>query len=200
MTIPCDKFPNISPMTYSKIRGDIRAGDILLCSGNGLFSSLIKRATQSVWSHVAFILPIPLIDRIMVLESVETIGVRTVPLSSYVRDYCGSGKPYDGRFIIARHDDFKETNVKHLSQCAVDLFGYPYGWTEIARIAGRVALWWAIKSEALRQSGNGYICSEYAYECFQSVGISICHDQRGFVAPADFARDPKIKAVFSILN
>jgi len=42
----------------------------------------------------------------MVLESVETIGVRTVPFSRYLNNYDGKGNPYPGGFILIRHDDF----------------------------------------------------------------------------------------------
>ncbi|MEW6501880.1 MAG: hypothetical protein ACOY8P_07290 [Thermodesulfobacteriota bacterium] len=40
-----------------------------------------------------------------------------------------------------------------------------------------------------------YICSEYAYECYRSIGITIEHDPRGFVAPADFARSKEVSLV-----
>ncbi|MDF2868305.1 MAG: hypothetical protein K0S11_1775 [Gammaproteobacteria bacterium] len=89
MAISVNAFPDTPIRTYDSLRNQILSGDILLCSGSALFSNLIQQATQSVWSHVAFILRLDAIDRIMVLESVESIGVRTVPLSSYVYDYNG---------------------------------------------------------------------------------------------------------------
>ena len=66
-----DGFPHLPRKNYHEIRHEIRSGDILLCSGQSLFSTMIQKATNSVWSHVAFILRLDMIDRIMVLESVE---------------------------------------------------------------------------------------------------------------------------------
>src|SRR4051812_34187308 len=106
MAISNQYFKNTTASKYDKVRQDIKSGDLLLCSGSKPFSRAIQAATGSIWSHVAFILRLDSIERIMVLESVESIGVRTVPLSSYVRDYNGCGKGYAGDLAVARHDDF----------------------------------------------------------------------------------------------
>jgi hypothetical protein len=45
---------------------------------------------------------------------------------------------------------------------------------------------------------GSYICSEYAHECFKRIGLEIAYDQEGFIAPADFANDPQVEAVFAI--
>ena len=79
---------------YIELRESIRSGDILLCSGNSAISNMIKKATGSSWSHVAFILRLDYIDRILVLECVESIGVRAIPLRNYVCDYNGSGRAF----------------------------------------------------------------------------------------------------------
>ena len=40
-----------------------------------------------------------------------------------------------------------------------------------------------------------FICSEYVAKCLQQVGIAIRWDANGFLAPGDFATDPKIHAI-----
>jgi hypothetical protein len=40
-----------------------------------------------------------------------------------------------------------------------------------------------------------FICSEYVAKCLARVGIDIAWDGVGFIAPADFARDPKMRAI-----
>jgi hypothetical protein len=96
------------PIThYSQIRSKIRSGDLLLCSGSSIFSKLIQNTTNSPWSHVAFVLRMQAIDRILVLESVESIGVRAVILSSYIQNYNGTDRGYPGKILIARHADVK---------------------------------------------------------------------------------------------
>lgn len=192
-----DVFPNVISKNYLQLRKEIKSGDILLCSGSSVFSNMIKQATNSVWSHVAFILRLDVIDRIMVLESVEGIGVRTIPLSSYARDYNGTGKAYPGKLLLARHQDMKQDNIIHLSKVAIDLLGYPYDTQEISRIATRVSLnALSIPTYGIdTPTGKEFICSEYAYTCFKSVGVTIDYNPLGFITPADFARCKKVNAM-----
>lgn len=198
MTIPIDQFPTVATSTYEQLRPQIRSGDILLCSGNSFFSNLIQKATNSIWSHVAFILRLESINRIMVLESVESIGVRTVPLSSYVQNYNGTDQGYPGKVLIARHSQLNAAQIPHLSRTAIDLLGYPYDKEEILRIAARLsskAFGMTMPKDDSIGQDHAYICSEYAYVCYQSIGITIDYDPAGFVAPADFAKTPAINAL-----
>ena len=171
-----------------------------MCSGSGIFSRMIQAGTKSAWSHVGFVMRLDDIDRVMVLESVEPIGVRTVPLSKYLTDYDNEGNPYPGGLAIARHDAFasKATAAKlqKFGQFAVDLFGYPYDKREISKIAARIAashLPFSSKDKRALKRDQEYICSEYAWECYKEIGIRIEHDKRGFVSPADFARSKEVK-------
>lgn len=190
-------FPELPKEKYQNIRSRIRNGDIMLCSGSYMFSKLIQKATGSCWSHVAFVLRLDEIDRVMVLESIEGKGVRTVPLSEYVENFEGTGKGYGGRVAIARHDEFaaraNTENLKSMSQFAVDRFAYPYDEEEIARITARIVASKLGFAQGEIRRNQEYICSEYVYECFQRLSIDVPYDERGFVAPADFARDSKVK-------
>lgn len=196
------KFPKLQKEQYANVREQIQHGDILLCSGDYMFSKLIQKATGSCWSHVAFVLKITDIDRVMVLESIEGKGVRTVALSEYVRNFEGTGHGYKGRIAIARHADFSSkatpVNLKDMSQFAVDRFAYPYDEEEIARITARIvgsAIGFK-KGEIKRD--QEYICSEYVFECYKRIGIDIPYDKRGFVAPADFARSEKVSLLWEL--
>ncbi len=197
MPLPINELPAIKPCTYASARQHIKSGDILLASGTSVFSQLIQHATNSIWSHVGFILRLDEINRIMVLESVETIGVRTVPLSSYLSNYNGTEKGYPGDLVVARHDDFDEKNINNLSQFAVDLFGYPYASEDIVKIAARIGMdaFGFHKDHPLVTSNKAFICSEYVYECYKSIGLSISYNTEGYIAPADFARCLQINTV-----
>lgn len=192
-----EKFQSVPTLPYHAMRDQIKSGDILLCSGNAFFSNMIQRATNSPWSHVAFVLRLDIIDRIMVLESVESIGVRTVLLSSYVQNYNGTGKGYPGKIALARHQDIQQENMVNLSRSATALLGYPYDTEEIVRIASRIGM----HSIGLPESGRDpipqreFICSEFVYTCFKSIGVDIPYDPLGFIAPADFASCRKIDAL-----
>lgn len=197
MTISIDKLPAVPRLKYEEVRQHIHSGDLLFCSGNSLFSRLIKGITGSIWSHVGFIIRWDEIERLIVLESVESIGVRSVALSHYIKDYDGHGKPYDGNILIARHEDFEESMVNHISKHAIDLLGRQYDTSEIMKIGSRITVSKFIDNDKceLPVRDNEYICSEYVYECYQSVGINIQHNRGGFISPADFAMDEKINPI-----
>ncbi len=71
MSVSVKNFPKLRRQDYKKVRPKIHSGDILLCSGSSVFSQMIQKATGSIWSHVAFVIRLDTIGRIMVLESVE---------------------------------------------------------------------------------------------------------------------------------
>ena len=206
MSISQKEFPNHAFHSYARwARRRIKNGDVLLCSGSGLFSTMIQQATGSIWSHVGFILRLDEIDRIMVLESVEPIGVRTVPLSKYLNDYDSKGHPYDGGIAIIRHREFEskvnKDALKRLTQFAVDLFGYPYDKDEIARIAARImASKIPFSKEAYERikQDREFICSEYVYRCYSSIGIEVKWDRKGFIAPSNFAADDNFDLLCAI--
>ena len=115
MNISVDNFPTNSVSNYSGYRDQIQNGDLLLCSGSSRFSRMIQRATGSIWSHVGFVMRLDTIDRVMVLESVESQGVRTVPLRKYLEDYDNEGNSYPGGLVIARHAGLATATVKAAS-------------------------------------------------------------------------------------
>jgi len=199
MSTDLTTFPGTPVTEYETARPHIRSGDLLLCSGSAWIAKLIQCMTDSPWSHVAFIMRLDKIDRLMVLESVETIGVRTVPLSHYLRDYRGRGSPYPGGIVIARHADFEDNatpdNLKRFGQYAVDRLGYPYDGNEIAKIAARIVsgvVDFPASDRKLLRHDREYICSEYTDVCFGSCGVEFAHDGRGFISPANIARDPRV--------
>ena len=142
MKTPIKGFPTRAITNYDQFRPEIVSGDLLLCSGSGVFSRMIQAVTGSTWSHVGFVMRLDAIDRVMVLESVEPVGVRTVPLRKYLVDYDSRGNPYPGGVAIARHRDFatmaSENKLGQFGRFAVDLFGYPYDKDEIIKIAARI--------------------------------------------------------------
>ena len=190
-------FPKAREQDYQVLRASLESGDLLLCSGTRMFSRLIKKFTKSDWSHVAFVIRLKAIDRVMVLESVESVGVRTVPLSTYLIDYSGSGRGYSGGMVLARHTDLANKLaddsevLSYLIQSAVDLLGYPYDKDEILRIAGRIVF--GDQQDPTRD--REYICSEFVHECYKRVGIDIPFNRKGYIAPADFASQAKVNLV-----
>ncbi|HLI66928.1 MAG TPA: hypothetical protein VKU90_11240 [Caulobacteraceae bacterium] len=203
MTISDDVLTHMPPEPHKTISTRIRDGDLLLCAAHDPFSRLIGWATKSPWTHVAIAYRWPSLGRIMVFEAVQTIGVRAVPLTNFLRQTSSGQKPYPGKIILARHADFaaargKATSdeARRFADFAVDRFGDKFAAGEIWRIALRVTLG-RLDRDTPKFMGpkNAFICSEYVAKCFERVGIKIPWDGRGFIAPADFAADPKIKAL-----
>jgi hypothetical protein len=203
MAIEDDVLVHMKPEPFGTISRRVRDGDLLLCAGNDPFSPLIGWATKSPWTHVAIAYRWPGLGRIMAFEAVQSLGVRTVPLQSFIRQSSTGQKPYPGKIILARHEDFAASRgantsdeARHFADFAVDRFGDPFAPGEIAKIALRITLG-RLNREMPKFMGSkkAFICSEYAAKCFERVGIRIPWDGLGFIAPADFANDPKINAV-----
>ena len=86
--------------------------------------------------------------------------------------------------------------LKPLVDFAVDAMGDRFSPGEVIKIATRIAVG-RLNRHMPKVLGakNEFICSEYVARCFAKVNVKIEWDGLGFIAPADFARDPKVKAV-----
>lgn len=190
------KFNGITQLSYEQARKEIRPGDILLCSGRYLVSELIKKASDSIFSHVGLLCYWN--DRLVVLESVEDDGVRAVPLSHYLSNYENSKMKYNGELFIARHVSISDTyfdngRLKKMLGKAVDLLNHNYDKDEIAKIIARISLGIGRHSD-----DQEYICSEFVDECFKQLKIELSHDSNGFIYPEHIAADPNVKPLFEI--
>ena len=195
-SFPITSFPSIGASDYSQIQNIINTGDILLASGESFIDKMIQGATNSVWSHVAFLVKVDELNTIMVMESVETVGVRATPLLNYVQNYNGSGKGFNGKLMLARYQNFPLNNIAMLTK-AVSLLGNPYNTQEILKIAVRIGYgsFGFTKNDPQIQSSNALICSEYVDICYQALGINIPYNNEGFIAPCDFANCSNITPI-----
>ncbi len=199
MTLSPAAFDDLPAEPYDKVRPRIRTGDLVLFAGRDLSSRAIAWGTHSPFSHVALVVRVPFVDRIMLLQAVAT-GVGAVAMSSLA---AGSGphqRPFDGRMVLARHADFAalatREGLRSMSRFALRRFGAPYDMAEILRIMLRIALGWGgLRLPRPIRPRDEYICSEYVYECLRRVGVTLTWDGLGFIAPADIASDPKVEPV-----
>jgi hypothetical protein len=133
------------------------------------------------------------IDRILLLESVEDMGVRFVPLSKYLTDY-EHGKPYRGRIVMARCAGVDEEIVSGLAGFGIDELTRPYDKDEVAQIVARIAL-----GIGKKERDRDYICSELVYECFSHAGKEFAYDERGFISPENVWLNEAVSLVARIL-
>lgn len=183
----------LSVLPYSELRSQLQSGDILFTSGDYLVSKAIRKMTGSPWSHVGIVFRLDSIDRMLLLESVEDMGVRFAPLSKYLLDY-ENGKPYKGRAVLARCSQVKSEVVAALSRFGIDELTQPYDKDEIAKILARITL-----GMGKKERDREYICSELVYECFSKAGREFNFDTRGFISPENIWCDPQVSLVGRIL-
>ena len=180
-------------MSYRAARPKLRSGDLLFTSGDYLISELIQKFTDSPWSHVGIIFRVEAIDRVLLLESVEDVGVRFAPLSKYLSDYA-DGKPYDGRAVVARCKGVNRKAVEDIAAFGTDQLTRTYDREEIMSIAARIAL-----GKPKPKRDQTYICSELVHECFAKAGLEFAYDERGFISPENIWRDRRVSLVARIL-
>jgi hypothetical protein len=201
MPIPDDALRTLPALDAADIEGRICDGDLLLCSGHHAFSRLIRWATKSPWSHIAMAMRADAIGRVMVLESVEKIGVRTTPFRTFAFGDEGM-RPYPGQIVLARHAKVAAVareQIRQLAAFAVDQLGDPFDPVEVLRIAARITLGKLDQKtpDMLKRRGE-YICSEYVAACLDQIGVHPPWDGRGFIAPSDFAADPDVSAIAQV--
>jgi hypothetical protein len=202
MAVTIRDFPDLPRRRYDDLRPELQTGDLLLCSGSGVFAKLIQKASNSVWSHVGFVLRLDEIDCVMVLESVESMGVRCVPLSHYVDGYGGFRKGYPGRVLVARHKGFAETvtaeKLHDMAQFAFSLCGQRYDTQDLLRLTARVGRGIFGCTDEQAKQGQEYLSSEFAWRCYRACGIRIEYDERSFLAPRDFAKSAEVVGIAEI--
>jgi hypothetical protein len=180
-------------LPYSEVRTTLKSGDILFTSGDYLISKAIQKMTDSPWSHVGIVFRLDAIDRVLLLESVEDMGVRFAPLSKYLNNY-EDGKPYKGRAVLARCKDVTSATIKGLSTFGIDELTQPYDKDEIAKIMARITL-----GIGRKERDREYICSELVYECFARAGKEFAYNPKGFISPEDVWVDDKLSLVGRVL-
>jgi len=203
MSIADDVLETLKPQPYADVRKLVQDGDIFLCQGHDPFSRLIQWSTKSAWSHIAIAFRIESLDRVIVIESVEKIGVRCIGLSEFCSRDSSGASPYPGKIVLARHPAFKAmTKVKPMAKFAFDHLGCRFAAGEIAKIGFRIAeakfRGEHHKMPKILIPEDEFICSEFVAAAFQAAKVKIPWDGLGFIAPADFADDPKIEAIAQV--
>lgn len=192
-------FNQIDVLSFHEAAPLFKNGDLLFCRGRGMMSRLIQQATCSEVSHVAMLVEMPITEQWLVIESVESVGVRCVTLEEgYLSHYNGSGAAYPGELMVARHSFVEQAChlMPELFRKAFSLLGSHYDHHAILQIAARICMQDAgIHPNGTLKPGHDYICSELVYALFQALKIQLPLDQRGFISPANIAQDASVVPV-----
>ncbi|HEX5338917.1 MAG TPA: hypothetical protein VFW53_10820 [Gallionella sp.] len=187
---------------YRDIRADLRTGDLLFCIGTKPVSRAVQTVTQSPYSHVALVVRMLSVDRILLLGAEWPYGVRVVSLSSYLSNWNSSGKPYPGHLIVGRHGglDLKSEDVlKMFLSELIDVLGQPYSLRRVLRMGLReLAALIGLRFRRLRIK-KAAVCSEYVHHALSRLGIEIEWNHKGYILPTDIAADPNVVMVSRLL-
>lgn len=176
------------PITdLAELRSRLRAGDLLFASGKYAVSEMIRQVTGSIWSHVAIVLPLPILERVLLLESVEGAGVRLVPLAKYLQDY-QDDKPFDGLVVLARVAGVTDEAAKKLIGFGADELGRPYNDEEIAALHEPARL----LHGGMTFRERTYVCSELVRACFHQAGLDFRDGHGGLISPEDIWTDERV--------
>lgn len=165
-------------MKYEDARKLIRTGDVLTFSGSWFFSKLIRWWTDQPVSHVG--LAIWLKGRLCILESLESHGVRIVPLSVVMPQYLATGHKVFWQSLIAGCGE-------QVADHAISKWGTEYAsWrTFLAIISPTYRKFW----ERFRKPGNGVTCSELVAHAFYECGMR-SEKPEWLMTPGDFHSSP----------
>lgn len=175
---------------YSEVRGELKTGDIILFSGKGAFSDIIKFGTLSKWSHVGMILSMPDYNFLSIWESTTLSdvtdldsglprkGVQLVPLSSRVQKYSGD--------IAVRQltgAELSGDSLQKLMTLRSELRDKPYERDKIELFKSAYDGPFGHNDEDL----SSIFCSELVAEAYQKLGLLSEDKSSNEYTPADFS-------------
>ncbi len=176
---------------YEEIRNDLNTGDLVLFSGKGFVSRMIKRFTRSKWSHVGMVInsvewDMKLLWESTTLSKIKDIttgttkqGVQLVPLSEKIKNYDGevgirtlntNVSPDEIRDTLRKLR--KELKGRDYEQDKLELFKSAYDW-------------WGGKNE---EDLSSIFCSELMAEAYQRLGFFSEDSPSNEYTPEDFAK------------
>jgi hypothetical protein len=113
--------------------------------------------------------------------------------------------PYPGKILLARHDALATHGaspaLQAIGRFVFDELGSRFAPGEIAKIALRIAagrLLGSRRTPAMLLPNDEFICSEFVAKAYEEAGLPIPWDGLGFIAPSDFAKDPRLSPIAQI--
>ncbi len=176
-------------MKYSEIRDKLRTGDIVLFSGKGLVSTVIKRFTRSPWSHVGMVIRSIELDMLLLWESTtlskvkdvrsDTLkqGVQLVALGERI-------SAYDGTVAVRQLEDtcVNGKRLEALKEFRAEIKDRPYEESKLELLKSAYDGPFGHNEEDL----SSIFCSEMVAEAYQRMGFLTEDTSSNEYDPADF--------------
>lgn len=183
--------PNATVCYDDALRGRLADGDLIMCTGNGPTSRMIRWLTRSRFSHAAVILHWH--GRVLVAEATGSHGVRVWLLSECVRKYSGRVslfRPTDEVRVRLDLGALRASVLRHLGTGYRTMGLFQVGWHLI----------WSTKrarrDPTRRPPKRQFICSELVSACYREAGVDLVPGvPDGYTTPADLERSSSIVRV-----
>lgn len=184
----------LEKIPYQDARAQLKTGDIVFCSGNYLFSGIIRKLTKSVWSHVAVVYKDEQLGRVLLMEAEPSVGIRLIPLSNYLKNYNGTHRPYKGNLVVCKLANTDDTlTINKGISFGLDALTKPYDNWEIVRIMIRILF-----KISKRERNRSYICSELVRDILTKSGLKISY-QDTYISPDHLYTHEQVQLYFRLL-
>jgi len=179
---------------YDKVRDYLKTGYVFFSSGSYTFSGVIQKLTKSVWSHVAVIYKDEELGRVLILEAEPYVGIRLIPLSTYLKNYKGTKRAYKGQIVLAKLNfELEKDKLGRAISFGLDELTRPYDNWEIIRIMTRILF-----KIGKRERNRNYICSELVRDCFSKAGVVFKMNDT-YISPQEIWKDARIELKYRVL-
>jgi hypothetical protein len=167
---PLGEFSTLTSTDRQAVAAVLRRGDVLLSSGNTRCAALVRRLTQSTWSHVSmYVGPLEVDpDPLCIVEADIAAGVRAIRLSDL-----------DARRVtVLRPVHLVDTDGARLAEYVLRHIGSEYDFAHAWLLARSLVVrrsWARVRSvpATLGRSATRFICSSLIAHAFAVIGLSV---------------------------
>lgn len=170
-------------LRLNEAKQQIKAGDIIINSGNEWLSKTIQQVTDSEYSHVG------LFDIVRGhIEVVEADG------SVKATNFDNVLKAYNGKIWVARFKGLTDLQIDQIMQIARGLTGKEYDWD-----AAREMLANNFFANFHHKDDDKYFCSELVEKAFlEAIGYQFRHGKSGYCMPKHIVEDQNVEILFEV--
>lgn len=207
----------MTTIKFNEAKFLLNEADILLFRGNGIFSSLIKRASVGLYSHVglASLWTSEKHSQWECVEFKENYGGRSINLERYVRTHSGLIDVYRATPSWHKPKYFEQEKIVKSQRFALDercitdtmrsLTGLPYGWKRI---------WWLAQQKIpilrfLYDVGKTTddnlkdliypVCSTAVAYCYSKCGYDLVQNRADeYTEPSEISRSAVLSYLFTL--
>lgn len=195
----------------------LKEADILLFRGNGMFSSLIKRADVGLYSHVglASLWTSEHRSHWECVEFKENYGGRSINLERYIQSHPGLIDVYRAAPVLHKPKYFEqEKNVKSErfaldERCITDIMrsltGLPYGWRRIWWLAQRKLPILRLFYDVGKTTDDSLhdliypVCSTAVAYCYSKCGYDLVKNRADeHTEPSEISRSALLSYLFTL--